>query len=183
MKKLLIAAAVATAFVGINVQAASTGTITFEGSLTESTCDVTINGDSDPTIKLPELAASAMPAQSDIAGDTRFDMNLTNCTLATGDTGLAAYFSGYTTNANGRLVNQSTATTASNVTLELMDRTNNVANPIIVGDASQIANTQYVGINADGTATLNYSVHYYAEDGAATAGAVNSSVVYALQYQ
>lgn len=187
MKKLLIAAAVATAFIGINAQAASTGTINFTGSLTDSTCDVNVaNQGSDATISLSNLATSSLPSLGSTAGDTDFAMVLTNCTLAAGETAVSASFAGGTTavNTNGRLINKSTATTISNVTLELLDRTNGVANPIVIGSSSQALSNEYGNINTtNGTANLNYAVRYYAENGAATSGAVEGSVVYSLQYK
>ena len=73
MKKLLIAAALATAFTGVTAQAASTdssGTITFNGELTATTCKVNVNGsgNSDGDVTLPTLETSTMPAQAATAG-------------------------------------------------------------------------------------------------------------------
>lgn len=194
MKKLLIAAAIVTAFTGATAQAASTdssGTITFNGKLTSTTCKVNLNGSgtSDGNVDLPPLETSTLPAQAATAGDTHFNMALTDCTLADGMTQVSAFFQyGPTVNPNGRLTNQSTATTKSNVTLELLDANSDDLNVISIGDASQIANAAYKKVtfaegSEVGTATLDYVVRYYAETAAATAGEVSSSVVYALQYK
>ncbi|MDN8541616.1 fimbrial protein [Erwinia sp. BC051422] len=189
MKKLLIAAALATAFTGVTAQAASTdssGTITFNGELTATTCKVNVNGsgNSDGDVTLPVLQNTALPSQGATAGDTAFNMQLTDCTLADGMTAVSAYFQdGVTVNPYGRLTNQSTATEKSNVTLELLDRTQSNANVITIGSNSQISNAIYETVK-DNAATLNYSVRYYAEEeGVASAGMVSSSVVYALQYK
>ena len=191
MKKLLIAAALATAFTGVTAQAesvstASSGTITFNGQLTSSTCKVNVNGsgNSDGNVDLPVLQKTALPSQGATAGDTTFNMLLTDCTLADGMTAVSAYFEdGVTVNPYGRLINQSKATETSNVTLELLDRTQSNANVITIGSNSQIKNAIYE-IVKDNAATLNYSVRYYAEEkDGASAGMVSSSVVYALQYK
>jgi len=193
MKKLLIAAALATAFTGVTAQAASTdssGTITFNGELTATTCKVNVNGsgNSDGDVTLPTLETSTMPAQAATAGDTHFNMALTECKLANDMTEVSAFFQyGSTVNTNGRLTNQSTATEKSNVTLELLDANSTTLNVIAVGDDSQKANASYKEVTLDangvGSASLDYVVRYYAEDAAATAGKVSSSVVYALQYK
>ncbi len=81
---------------------------------------------------------------------------------------------------SGRLINQSSTDAANNVVLELVDGSSNSA--IKVGDASQSASSNaFVGIYS-ASATLPYSVRYYAT-GQATAGAVTSSVTYTLIYE
>ncbi|RRZ96985.1 fimbrial protein [Erwinia sp. 198] len=193
MKKLLIAAAIVTAFTGATAQAASTdssGTITFNGELTATTCKVNVNGsgNSDGNVTLPTLETSTMPAQATTAGATHFLMELTECKLANDMKEVSAFFEyGSTVNSNGRLTNQSTDTTKSNVTLELLDANSTTLNAITVGDDNQKANATYKEVVLDtdgvGKATLDYVVRYYAETAAATAGKVSSSVVYALQYK
>lgn len=178
MKKLAMAAAVVTAFIGMNAQATSTGTITFNGELTATSCNVLIDGVQNPTIKLPTTGIGDLTTAGATAGETIFTMNLTDCkgTLKT----VAAFFSaGPTVNTNGRLDNQTTDG-ATNVSLQLVEPRNNNA-VIAIGQASQ-ANNTFTAYNADGTGTLDYAVRYYAE-GTTTAGLVSSNVVYGLQYK
>ncbi|WP_411752155.1 fimbrial protein, partial [Serratia sp. (in: enterobacteria)] len=71
--------------------------------------------------------------------------------------------------------------TASNVSLQLLDGSSASREVIQAGNANQAANTEYQDVSS-GSATLPYSVRYYAE-GATTAGTVISNVVYSIQYQ
>lgn len=183
MKKLLIVAAMTTAFAGINAQAASNGTITFAGKLTASTCTVVVDGQSaDATINLPAVSTSSLNEAAKTAGETSFNMALTDCTLATGETGVSAFFdTGTTVTNDGRLRNTTTDGGATNVTLQLRDLTNNVGKEIDIGNDDQKTAMEYATVS-EKLANLNYSVRYYAE-GVTTAGTVNSSVVYSLQYK
>lgn len=172
--------------VASNVNAASTGTITFTGAVTANTCDVSIeNNGSDATITLPTVSTDVLTNPGDTAGRTAFTMALSNCTVQTAgkqDTVSAFFQAGPSVNlSTGRLNNTSTTSTdATNVSLQLLDVTGNYQ-PIKVGNTSQITGTQGVKI-ANSKATLPYAVEYYAE-GQSTAGAVTSTVVYNLQYK
>jgi len=184
MKKLLIVAAMATAFAGINAQAASDGKIDFTGELIANTCNVSVNGGTEnATILLPAVGTSKLATLGQTAGETQFTMDLTSCE---GDaTKVAAYFTqGDTVNADGRLTNQTaqTAGGATNVTLELLDYSNNTTGSVIdVGDGSQTTTAKFADIET-GAAALLYAVRYYAT-GESTAGAVTSHVYYNLQYK
>ena len=59
MKKVLLAASIASALCMSNVaQAATGGTITFEGKITDQTCEVTVDGtNADATVVLPTTPA------------------------------------------------------------------------------------------------------------------------------
>lgn len=181
MKKLLIVAAMATAFAGVNAQAASDGRIDFTGELIANTCDVSVEGGTEnATIPLPAVSTSNLTTAGQTAGETQFAMDLTNCE---GDaTQVAAYFThGDTVNTDGRLTNQTTDG-ATNVTLELLDYSNNTTGSVInVGNASQTTAAKYAKIDT-GKAALLYAVRYYAT-GVSTAGAVTSHVYYNLQYK
>ena len=166
------------------INAASTGTITFNGELTDSTCDVDINGQgADATVVLPTVSVNQLTASGDTTGRTSFNMNLSNCVVGTqgGHSKVAAFFQPGTTVdlSTGRLRNVSG--TATNVDLELLDATGNYA-AINVGNTDQVSNTAYVDIQADGSALLPYAVQYYA-NAQTTPGTVVSSVVYNLQYK
>ncbi len=185
MKKLALGLALAAAMgVAGTAQAASTGTITFEGELTATSCDVNVDGQgSDATITLPTMGINQLDAAGKTAGRTNFVMDLTNCagTLKT----VAAYFeAGASVDpVTGRLKNAPGADNATKVRLQLRDGSSTSYDVIKAGDASQSTKTTFVTYDAtEGTATLPYAVEYYAED-ATTAGKVNSSVVYSLMYK
>ncbi|EJK9928803.1 type 1 fimbrial protein [Cronobacter sakazakii] len=185
MKKLALGLSLAAAMgFAVTAQAASTGTITFEGELTATSCDVNVDGQgSDAIITLPTMGINQLDAAGKTAGRTNFVMDLTNCagTLKT----VAAYFeAGASVDpVTGRLKNATGADNATKVSLQLRDGSSTSYDVIKAGDASQSTKTTFVTYDAtEGTATLPYAVEYYAED-ATTAGKVNSSVVYSLMYK
>lgn len=181
MKKLVIAASIVAALASVSAtQAASTGTITFNGLLTATTCDVTVAGQgADATVVLPTIGTNQLISATQTAGRTGFNMALKNCagTLKTA----SAYFeAGSSVDVTtGRLHNMTG--TATNVDLQLRDATSASQAVIQAGNTNQINNTSYVDVTS-GSATLPYAVEYYA-NGATTAGTVVSSVVYSLQYK
>lgn len=188
MKKSVISFSLmaALSLAAASAQAASTGTITFNGELTDTTCDVSLDGQSgDATYTLPAVSVGELAVAGDTSSPLRFTMNLSKCTVGTkgGQSKVAAYFQPGSTvdTATGRLKNTSTSG-ATLVDLQLLDGSNGYA-PINVGNADQITKTSFVDINTtNGTATLPYGVQYYA-NGKTTPGAVTSSVVYNLQYK
>lgn len=182
MKKIIAIAALGSVFTVSAVQAAGNGTINFTGAVNSQTCNATVNGATGATaaaVTLPTVQANVLSTASNTAGQTAFNVNVANCatTNPSGASNVKAYFEkGPNVDANGRLNNTATGG-ASNVLLELVDGTGNT--PIKIGDIAQ--NTgNFVAISG-GNATLPYAVRYYAS-GAATAGAVTSSVTYSLIY-
>ena len=161
-------------------QAASTGTITFEGELTATTCDVSVNGGSESeTITLPVVGTNQLTEAGNTAGRTGFVLGLSDC-AGTLKTASAFFEAGSSVDlVTGRLNNMTG--TAKNVSLQLRDDSSDSRNVIQVGNTNQVAASTYVDVSS-GSANLPYSVEYYA-NGEATAGTVVSNVVYSLQYK
>lgn len=163
--------------------ATSTGTITFTGEVTDTTCEVSVNGDgADATVTLPTVPATELKTTGLTTGRTNFDLQLSNCSVgANGANTVSAYFqTGSTVDTTSGRLKQTDTSGAQNVSLQLRDGTN--SNVIFVGSSTQQSTNYYANIASATSVTLPYSVEYYAED-AATAGAVSSSVVYNLQYK
>lgn len=167
---------------------ASSGTITFDGKITASTCEATVNGvAADGNVTLPPVAVSAFT--DDTAGRTPFTIELANCELTTPDTKVGAFFEPdgiQVDSATGHLNNTATASAATGVSLQLLNGTDD--SPINVGDAGQgnAPSTQYVVPDATSkTGTLSYFVEYYKINPATapTAGTVEGKVVYDLIYK
>lgn len=181
MKKLAIVASLVATFGSLGlVQAASTGTITFNGELTATTCDVIVDGQAaDATVTLPTVGINQLTASGNTAGRTGFVMALQDCagTLKTA----SAFFEAGTTvdTVTGHLKN--TGGTANNVALQLLDGSSASQAVILAGNQNQRVNTIYVDTTT-GSASLPYAVEYYA-NGLTTAGTVKSSVVYSIQYK
>lgn len=188
MKKSIIGASLAMAFglmAGNAFAADNTGTITFNGELTDTTCKVDIEGQGpDATITLPTVSTATLTAAGQVTGRTGFNMNLSDCKVGqAGHKTVSAFFeTGATVDqAAGRLNNMDIATTGAKlVQLQLLDGSNAFA-PIKIGNTSQVDATAYVQIT-DEKATLPYAVEYYAI-GKTEAGKVTSSVIYTLQYK
>lgn len=187
MKKTLVGLSI-LAVLGLGntvANAASSGTITFNGELTDSTCDVEVNGQSsDASVTLPTVSIKQLTQPGNTAGRTAFNMKLSDCVVGTegGHSKVAAFFQpGATVDlATGRLKNTNTSG-ATMVDLQLLDVTGNYS-AINVGNTDQVESMGYVDIESDGSAVLPYAVEYYA-NGQTTPGTVTSSVVYNLQYK
>ncbi|HBQ2432085.1 TPA: type 1 fimbrial protein [Klebsiella aerogenes] len=181
MKKLAIIASLAAVFGSVSIaQAASTGTITFNGELTANTCDVVVDGQGpDATVVLPTVGVSQLNAATKTAGETGFVMALNNCS-GTLQTASAFFEAGPSVDVStGRLKNMTG--TATNVSLQLLDASSASNAVINAGNQNQVTNTTYKDVSS-GSATLPYAVRYYAES-PTTAGTVVSNVVYSIQYQ
>lgn len=167
-----------------SVLAASSGTITFNGELTDTTCKVDVNGQGENAlVKLPTVSITELTQDKATAGRTSFNLNLTECVIGStnGKTKVSAFFQpGVTVDlATGRLKNVNGS--ATNVELQLLDASSNF-DVINIGNTDQVDAMAYVDISTAGEATLPYAVEYYAV-AQTTPGTVTSSVVYNLQYK
>ncbi|RFU48726.1 fimbrial protein [Paraburkholderia sp. DHOC27] len=160
---------------------ASDGTITFTGTLSDTTCS--INGIASGTpvtsaVTLPEVSASTLGVAGATAGRSApIPLELTGCSGTA--TKAVAYFesSPNVDQANGYLTN--TGGTAKNVDVRLLNASFQPIN-ILTAENNHIA-ANGATISA-GAASLKYYGEYFAT-GAATAGTVNTSVSYTMQYQ
>lgn len=179
LNRLVLSTLVSSSLLSAGVMAADTGTIDFVGSVTGTTCDVSIDGGSaDATVTLTTTGVSSLAAAGSTSGDTTFTLQLTGCSAA-GST--RAFFQpGPNVTAEKRLANTTNTAGggAQNVTLQLLEADG--TSVIEVGEHTQ--NGQGYQTITGTTATLPYIVRYYAED-TVTAGAVTSQVTYNLSYQ
>lgn len=180
MKKIALAISALVIFTPV-VFAASTGTITFNGELTATTCKVSIDGQgADALVKLPTIGTNQLGTPGAVAGSTAFSMALSDCagTLKSA----SAYFEANGSDidlTNGRLNNN--GGTAKLVQLQLRDGSSAAQAVINAGSPEQISAMTYVDTST-GTATLPYLVEYYAQ-GQTEPGTVVSKVVYSIQYK
>ncbi|WP_058910084.1 fimbrial protein [Entomohabitans teleogrylli] len=187
MKHFFLSALMSSSLLSVSAIAADTGTITFNGSVTDTTCKVDIGGSgADGTVNLPPVSTTALNTPGNTVGKTRFTLQLSDCSGAALSTATAKAFfqpGNSVDSATGRLLNQAGGGAATNVSLQLRDGQDDTV--INAGAASQTTHTAgFVDISgADiGTASLPYFVEYYAE-GSASAGAVTSQVTYNIIYQ
>ncbi|MGF6898824.1 fimbrial protein [Paraburkholderia sp. GAS348] len=160
---------------------AADGTITITGTVTDTTCS--INGiaagsDANKSIVLPNVTASSLAALGATAGTsnpTDLEFKLSGCT--TGTKAIANFENGTTVDqASGNLKNSGTA---QNVQIQLLNAGMNPIN-ITTNSNNQLATDG--GAITGGAADLKYYARYYST-GKATAGTVNTSVQYTMQYQ
>ncbi|HYP86188.1 fimbrial protein [Variovorax sp.] len=185
MKKVISAVGIAAASLfAINAQAAD-GTITFTGSITDTTCS--INGvaagtPADVTVTLPAVPASSLANAGDtagVSGPSDIVFSLSGCTGGA-TKAIARFENGPTVDqSSGNLVNQASTGGASNVQVQLLNSNFQPIN-ITTNSNNDIA-TLGAAITA-GNADLTYYGQYFST-GAATAGAVDTSVQYTMDYQ
>lgn len=170
--------------------AAATNTITFNGKITDATCDVSleykgaeVGTDGTGTIALDEVSKSSLASAASSAGQVPFFIVAKNCTLGTpAKTKIAANFKSANGDNSGYLNNTASTGAATNVQLRLLDGGRNV---IKVNDPSQSSTTLFTTIDTEteGETKMPYFVEYYSTLGSATGGAVTSTVDYELMYQ
>lgn len=170
--------------------AAATNTITFNGKITDATCDVSleykgaeVGTAGTGAIMLDEVSKATLTAANSSAGQEPFFIVAKNCTLGTpAKTKIAANFKSANGDNQGYLNNTASTGAASNVQFRLLDSGREV---IKVNDPNQSSTTAYTDINTDeaGDTKMLYFVEYVSSLGGATGGAVTSTVDYELMYQ
>lgn len=175
IKMTLCALAMAT--VSTSALAVTQGTVTFNGELITSTCEIA--GDSvDRQVQLPKVAIQTLANSGDTAGSKGFDLNVKNC--PTDITQVAAHFEAVGTSgvdsATGNLTNQFSADAndpaAENVEVRLY---NSDGNRLKVGETGAPATV------TKGSATMRYYGGYYAT-GATSVGKVYAQAAYTIAY-
>jgi major type 1 subunit fimbrin (pilin) len=186
MNKHLISSALVAVFAlsAVATASAQDGKITFDGSVSDSTCTVTggagAGAGKDFTVSLPSVAKGTLATNGAFGGDTSFQVTVggagqTGCT-----DGKVASLRFDSTSANinaatGRLVNKAATGAAANVEVELYSAKGSI-------NLLTNANTDGGGAAiASNTAKLTYGARYRAT-GAATAGAVNTFINYSVVY-
>ncbi|WP_196208175.1 fimbrial protein [Citrobacter sp. Res13-Sevr-PEB04-36] len=170
--------------------ASATNTITFNGSITDATCDVSLEykgikvGDAGTgSITLDEVSKTALSGVGSSAGQVPFFIVASNCTLGTpAKSKIAANFKSIHDDNQGNLNNIAGTNPATNVQLRLLD---SARKPIKVNDPLQSSTTTFTNINSTPTddTKMQYFVEYFSSLGSATSGAVSSDVQYELMYQ
>jgi len=157
------------------VQAATQGTVEFNGKLINETC-VIDPGSENIVVTLPTLSVQTLDAAGATGGSTSFDINVTDCPAAI--TKVAAHFEaigGTGTDATtGNLINDQTTDAATNVQVRLY---NSDETQLTLGQTGTAAVVDTTGQ----TATMRYYGGYYAT-GVTTAGNVHAKAQYTLAY-
>ncbi|WP_168791901.1 fimbrial protein [Paraburkholderia aromaticivorans] len=181
---LIVAAMGTTALLSMKAHAAD-GTITFTGSISDTTCSingVTSGNPADIAVTLPPVPAGALASAGATAGTTNagaIQMQLTGCSGAA-TKAIARFENGSTVDqSNGYLANQSMVAPAQNVEIRLLNTNMQPIN--ILTESNNDISANGAPITA-GNATVKYFAQYFAT-GKAAAGSVSSSIQYTMQYQ
>lgn len=156
-------------------------TITFNGEVTDQTCQVEVNGSSSPIVILDSVPITALNAVAQVAGATPFTLTLTNCAASTStDETYRTMFQTMTATAAGNLPNTATGG-AEGVSLQLLDKVG--GNPIVLSSGAVVQGGNIVLKKGETSASRDFAVQYYAETAGVTAGAVTGAVTYTIRYE
>jgi len=158
-------------------------TVTFLGEVSDSTCNVTVNGTAgNISVLLPTIPASALNEAAITAGQTPFKFVVSGCTAATQTTVGMRLVPVSVTATGGNLTNLASANPASNVDIQIIDNYNN-GNKVIDFTSGEYVSTDLVTLPTAGQQLeFPFTAQYYAT-GAASVGKVESQLQYALTYK
>lgn len=193
LNKYILASVIAAAFSSTTVQAAD-GTITFNGTVTDSACtaiasvtaDAVANGPTpiSATLTLPPVTATTLnAAASTYAGQTPFSIQLTGCEAATGLNNVRALFTTASSPAGDAHVMANTAvvTPAANVAVAIMQQ-NGTTQIDLNGGTATDSGAALPPTGTPGALTLNYKAAYKSLSTGVTAGNVTGVADFVISY-
>lgn len=150
------------------------GTIDITGTVTDSSCTIALDGGAaSGSVVLPTVSATSLASEGTVAGATPFTFNLSGCPT-TGAT--RAFFESTNVDQSTGFLANNSATPAGNVQVQVAD-----VNGAAI-DLRDQTNNPFVSFDASGNANLTYNAQYVAVGGGATAGEVETQLVYTLEY-
>lgn len=165
---------------------ANDGTISFEGTISDATCEISGGDDLNPNqsadfkVTLPKVSVTALAKDGQVAGDTPFYINLSGENCPNGKVANVIFERAQSANidsATGYLKNTETTGGAKNVYVRILNNNKTLLN------LNQI-NSQHQPVTIGGNkAKFTYWGQYAAVGGAAAAGTVKTDVVYSVTYQ
>ncbi|WP_243042127.1 fimbrial protein [Dyella sedimenti] len=191
MKKLLISAVIAASLGAVAVANAATpvtsGTITFTGKVIAPTCTVSVNnGPASQTVNLTPYYDTTALTQGNAVGWTPVTLTLSNCGATANASKVYPYFTGANIDAaNGYLANTVTSGNGGSNVEVVLSSDQSLGNALTLQNASGSQGAGTANLPTSGTSTLSFTYYaaYVAAKADATAGTVNTSVQYALNYQ
>jgi major type 1 subunit fimbrin (pilin) len=151
---------------------ADTGTITFSGALTTSSCTVDAGGAS---VTLPRIPISSLQTTGSTAGKTQFTLTLSGCTLAGGNGTVKIGFRN-DTNIDQTTHNLKETADTTHVQIQLRNSAQDIIN--LVDNTNSLPLTP-----AGGNASFTLYAEYYAPGaGLVTSGTVTAALPFDLIY-
>jgi len=172
MNRLSGAALLFVLMMGTAFGAADTGTISFSGTLTSSSCNVGALS----TVELPRIPISRLQTAGSTAGRKQFTITLSGCALSEGDGTVKIGF------RNGTYIDQTTRnlkedSTSTNVQIQLLNSEQNEIN--LVNNVNSLPLTP---TPMGGNASFTLYAEYYAPGGPVSAGLVHAVLPFDLIY-
>ena len=157
-------------------------TVQFQGEVTDQTCEVNINGETNSTVLLPTVSMSELKESGAKAGITPFTITLSNCGEVTTEKTITTNFLGHNV-TSGVLGNTAEAgeNSASNVGIQLLETDTTGKDAIVLSGVTPSATTMTLAANAS-SVSHTFGAQYYAL-GTATAGKVTAVAEYTVSYK
>jgi len=153
------------------------GTVNITGNIRHATCTIRTYSQ-NINVTLPEVSANTLNTTGQTSGTTPFDVVI-DCPANPNGYRILFYFEQNANIENGRLKNTATTNPAQNVQIQLLHHN---YSPIKLDMPwNQYKTFGFFG-SGGGTIVYRYYAQYYAT-GAATLGAVSSTINYTIAYQ
>ncbi|MBA6061152.1 fimbrial protein [Pseudomonas juntendi] len=162
--------------------ASAANTITFSGEVTDQTCSAVVDGNTEPTVVMQSVPASALSGGSGkSAGETKFTLRLTGCAAPNGaNEQFTTLFQAINPTSLGNLTNTA-VNGATGVALQLLDGPG--GNPVVLAGGEAVEAGKIVLSSGQTSTSYDYAVRYVSEKDTVTAGPVLSAVTYTLRYE
>ncbi|EMB4325089.1 fimbrial protein [Pluralibacter gergoviae] len=177
MKKKIIAAALVASAVMSASAMASDGTVTFNGSITDETCEVTSNSKA-LTVDMGVAGSNSFSGKGSTSLAKPFVIELTNCPAAWTATpkDVRVNFDGDIDNGDSSILKLDSASDAKNVGIQIRDASNNVVN--MQEDSSTYTVTGGPTVNK-----LRFTARYIATAASVGAGTANAVTQFSINYK
>lgn len=174
MKKALINSLIAVGLAAAaGTASADSGTITFQGVITESACSIS-GSDTAMTVPMGSIAKhefSGVGSRNTMGAN--FSISLIGCDTTVAQTASIAFNAGAGSVINNRLLSLENLAGAQGVAIALVD---NAGQDILVGGTP----VSYPLMN--GTNQFNFKAYYEATDATVTAGSANGRAIFEVTY-
>lgn len=161
--------------------ALAANTISFNGEVTDQTCEALVDSSADPTVLLDSVPVGDLNGQvGKVAGETPFTLRLTGCVAPVADESFSVLFQSPTATAAGNLVNTA-ANGAQGVALQILDAP--AGNPVSLAGGGAVAAGDIRLLAGETATSYDYAVQYFAEEATVTTGPVLGSVTYTVRYE
>lgn len=162
--------------------ACAANTITFSGEVTDQTCSAVVDGNTEPTVVLQSVPASALSGSAGKnAGETKFTLRLSGCAApADASEQFTTLFQATNPTTLGNLTNTA-SDGATGVALQLLDAPGGT--PVNLAGSAAVSAGNIVLSSGQTSASYDYAVRYVSEATTVTAGPVLGAVTYTLRYE